>query len=62
MDEQNNHPHDPWNQDSYETGSTKPPKSRGGLIALLLIGNYVWKMSLMRAEKRLIEEGKKVSA
>lgn len=32
------------------------------LIALLLIGNYVWKMSLMRAEKRLIEEGKKVSA
>ncbi len=24
-------------QDSYETGSTRPPKSRGGLIALLLV-------------------------
>ena len=34
---ENNYPHDPWEQDSYETGSTKPPKSRGGLIALLLI-------------------------
>ena len=32
------------------------------LVALLLVGNYVWKLSLMRAEKRLIEEGKKVSA
>ena len=34
---ENSFPHDPWNQDSYETGSTKPPKSRGGIIALLLI-------------------------
>ena len=34
---ENNHPHDPWNQDSYETGSTKPPKNKGGAIALLLI-------------------------
>jgi membrane-associated protease RseP (regulator of RpoE activity) len=25
------------NQDSYETGSTKPPKSRGGLVAVLLV-------------------------
>ena len=32
------------------------------LVALLLVGNYIWKMCLMRAEKRLIEEGKKVSA
>ena len=32
------------------------------LVTLLLVGNYVWKLSLMRAEKRLIEEGKKVSA
>ena len=34
---ENTYPHDPWNQDSYETGSTKPPKSKGGAIALLLI-------------------------
>ena len=32
------------------------------LVAVLLVGNYIWKLSLMRAEKRLIEEGKKVSA
>lgn len=25
------------NQDSYETGSTKPPKSHGGLVAVLLV-------------------------
>lgn len=25
-----------WNQDTYQTGSTQPPKSRGGLIAFLL--------------------------
>ena len=37
MDERNNYPRDPWERDSYETGSTKPPKSRGGLIAILLI-------------------------
>ncbi len=27
----------PWDPDSYETGSTNPPKSRGGWIAVLLI-------------------------
>ena len=32
------------------------------LVGLLLIGNLIWKFSLMNAEKRLIEEGKKVSA
>ena len=32
------------------------------LAAVLLVANAVWKSSLMRAEKRLIEEGKKVSA
>lgn len=32
------------------------------LMCLLLVVNYCWKLSLMRAEKRLIEEGKKVSA
>ena len=29
--------HTPWEQDSYKNGSTKPPKNRGGLIAILLI-------------------------
>jgi len=28
---------EPWNQDTYRTGSTKPPKSHGGLIAALLV-------------------------
>lgn len=28
---------DPWDRDFYETGSTRPPKNRGGLIAVLLI-------------------------
>ena len=32
------------------------------LVCLLLVGNFLWKMKLMHAEKRLIEEGKKVSA
>ena len=32
------------------------------LVCVLLIGNYAWKLLLMRAEKKLIEEGKKVSA
>ena len=27
----------PWDPDSYETGSTNPPKSRGGILAVLLI-------------------------
>ena len=30
-------PQEPWNQDTYRTGPTKPKKSHGGLIALLLI-------------------------
>ena len=32
-----NHDMDPWDRDCYETGSTNPPKNRGGLIAVLLI-------------------------
>lgn len=27
---------DPWDRDYYETGCTRPPKNRGGLIAVLL--------------------------
>ena len=27
---------DPWNQGTYRTGSTRPPKSHGGIIAVLL--------------------------
>ena len=28
---------DPWDRDIYETGSTRPPKNHGGIIAVLLI-------------------------
>lgn len=28
---------DPWERDYYGTGSTQPPKDRGGLIAILLV-------------------------
>ena len=29
--------HTPWERGTYQTGSTKPPKSRGALVAVLLI-------------------------
>lgn len=32
------------------------------VVGVLLVANFIWKHALMRAEKRLIEEGKKVSA
>lgn len=32
-----NNPHTPWEQDSFRTGSTRPPKRRSGLVAVLLI-------------------------
>ena len=28
---------DPWERDSYETGSTRPPKEHGGMVAMLLV-------------------------
>jgi len=34
---ENNYSTDSWAQDSYKTGSTQPPKSRGGLVAVLLV-------------------------
>ena len=37
MDERNLHEYEPWDRDSYETGSTKPPKSRSGLLSVLLV-------------------------
>ena len=37
MDERNLHEYEPWERDSYETGSTKPPKNRGGLLSVLLV-------------------------
>lgn len=37
MDERNNSHMDPWDRDIYETGSTNPPKQRGGIIAILLM-------------------------
>ncbi len=33
-DQQHN---DPWDRDFYETGSTRPPKQHGGIIAFLLM-------------------------
>ena len=32
------------------------------LVVVLLAANFIWKLCLMKAEKKLIEEGKKVSA
>ena len=36
MDERNYHT-DPWERDSYETGSTRRPKRNGGIVAVLLV-------------------------
>lgn len=32
---------DPWDRDYYRTGSTRPPKQRGGLVAFLLVAILV---------------------
>ena len=37
MDENKNKHIEPWDRDSYETGSTHPPKNQNGLVAVLLI-------------------------
>jgi len=37
MDEYNYNKRDPWEPGKYETGRTRPPKSRNGLIAVLLV-------------------------
>ena len=37
MDERNQFHTEPWDRDYYETGSTRPPRKHGGLIALLLV-------------------------
>ena len=37
MDENKKYRSDPWEPGKYETGRTKPPKSRNGLIAVLLV-------------------------
>lgn len=36
MNENNWNGEQPWNQSSYQTGSTQPPKKRGGAVAVLL--------------------------
>lgn len=36
MNENNWNEEELWNQSSYQTGSTQPPKKRGGLLAVLL--------------------------
>ena len=62
MDEKNNKTNmDPWDRDFYETGSTKPPKSHGGIIAILLavvifLGGLASAMSILNI--RLIRETK----
>ena len=43
---------DPWEQDYYQTGSTRPPKNNRGLIAVLLVviiflGGIVSALSLL---------------
>ena len=35
-DSHNNQNMDPWERDTYQTGSTTPPKSHGGVIAMIL--------------------------
>ncbi len=35
-DSQNNYEVDPWDRETYQTGSTTPPKNHGGAIALIL--------------------------
>ena len=37
MEDYNNNSHTPWEQNSFRTGSTRPPKRRSGLVAVLLI-------------------------
>lgn len=37
MDERKYNQKDPWEPGMYETGRTRPPKSHGGLIAILLV-------------------------
>jgi len=37
MENQNNLPNEPWDQDSYTTGVTHPPKTRRGLVTVLLV-------------------------
>ena len=37
MDERKINQRDPWEPGMYETGRTRPPKSHGGLIAILLV-------------------------
>ncbi len=43
MDERNYNPNtnEPWENHSYTTGSTKPPKNRGGIIAIVLCAAIV---------------------
>ena len=37
MDERKYKKNDPWDEEIYGTGNTRPPKNHGGIIALLLI-------------------------
>jgi len=64
MDNNRNNSIDPWDRDSFETGSTRPPKNRGGIIAILLViiiflGGITSALSLMniRLFGELMETG-----
>ena len=64
MDERNLHEYESWERDSYETGSTKPPKNRGGLLCVLLVavvvlGGVVSALGIMniRLFRQLNEDG-----
>ena len=55
MDERKYNRNDPWDQGVYETGRTKPPKSYGSLIAMLLVvviflGGLVTVLSLLNVK------------
>ena len=55
MDERKYNRNDPWDQGIYETGRTRPPKSYGSLITLLLVvviflGGLVTVLSLMNVK------------
>lgn len=55
----NSFPPDPWEQNSYGTGSTQPPKKRGGLVAILFaavifLGGIVTALGLMNIRLSLV--------
>lgn len=55
---------DPWEQNSYGTGSTRPPKKRGGLLAvffaaIIFLGGIVSALGLMNIRLSFLEDNSK---